>query len=64
MPGGKQGKIMDHSQVLQEGVDAFAAGTVRAACPYPVGSDEREVWLDGWDEAENLTNDDEPKDNV
>ncbi len=64
MPDGKQGKTMDHSQVLQAAINAFTAGTARVACPYPVGSDEREVWFDGWDEAENLINDDELKDNV
>jgi ribosome modulation factor len=34
-----------------EGMDAFGRGVQREECPYPAGSDERELWLDGWNEA-------------
>ena len=40
-----------------EGMDAFGRGVPLAACPYPDGSDERELWLTGWDEAKRMNED-------
>ena len=40
-----------------EGMDAFGGGVPLAACPYPDGSDERELWLTGWDEAKRMNED-------
>ena len=37
-----------------EGMDAFGRGVPREACPYPDGSEERELWLSGWEEAKAL----------
>jgi ribosome modulation factor len=34
-----------------EGMDAFGRGVQLEECPYPAGSEERELWLDGWNEA-------------
>ena len=38
----------DTNDAFQQGVDAYGAGDSRQDCPYPKGSDEQEVWLDGW----------------
>jgi len=32
-----------------EGMDAFERDVPEDACPYPEGSDERELWLTGWE---------------
>ena len=37
-----------------EGMDAFGRGVPREACPYPDSSDERELWVSGWEEAKTL----------
>ena len=37
-----------------EGMDAFGRGVPCEACPYRDGSDERELWLSGWEEAKRL----------
>jgi len=37
-----------------EGMDSFGRGVPREACPYPEDSDERELWLSGWEEAKRL----------
>ena len=37
-----------------EGMDAFGRGVPLDGCPYPDGSDERELWLLGWDEAKRM----------
>ena len=37
-----------------EGMDAFGRGVLREACPYRDGSDERELWLSGWEKAKTL----------
>ena len=34
-----------------EGMNAFGRGVRPEECPYPDGSDERELWLEGWNEA-------------
>lgn len=34
---------------FNEGLDAYDHQVPRKKCPYPEGSDEREVWLEGWD---------------
>ena len=49
---------------FQQGVDAYGAGISREDCPHPKDSDEREIWLDGWDEAQSLADDDETRDNA
>ena len=40
-----------------EGMDAFERSVPLEACPYPDGSDARELWLLGWDEAKRLNED-------
>ena len=35
---------------LDEGRDAFARGVQVADCPYPDDSEQREEWLEGWDQ--------------
>jgi len=40
-----------HSNPFDEGMDAFVRGIERYACPYPENSNEREEWLDSWDQA-------------
>jgi ribosome modulation factor len=63
--GGKPGsEIMDTSQIFEHGIDAYGADTPRDDCPYPAGSDEREVWLGGWDEAKSIFDDEETSDNI
>jgi ribosome modulation factor len=47
-----------------EGMDAFGRGVPLAACPYPDGSDERELWLTGWDEAKRLNEDGNTNDDL
>ena len=54
---------MDISDIFGQGIDAYGAAISRDDCPYPVGSDEREVWQDGWDEAKSLFGK-ETRDNV
>ena len=34
-----------------EGMDAYGRGVRREECPHPDGSEERKLWLSGWDEA-------------
>jgi ribosome modulation factor len=41
-------------EFLEAGIRAFEAGTPREACPYPMHSQERELWLAGWDEARSV----------
>jgi ribosome modulation factor len=57
-------KIMDISDIFGQGIDAYGAAISRENCPYPAGSDEREVWQDGWDEAKSLFEDKETRNNV
>lgn len=38
---------------FDEGMDAFGRGIERSECPYPENSDEREEWLEGWDQAKH-----------
>jgi ribosome modulation factor len=49
---------------FDEGMDAFGRGIERSACPYPEESDEREIWLEGWDDAKHYAEDDEVRDNI
>jgi len=37
--------------VASEGAASYLHGLPRKDCPYPPGSDEREPWLEGWDQA-------------
>ena len=37
--------------VSDEGTASFLRGLPREDCPYPPGSEEREEWLSGWDQA-------------
>jgi ribosome modulation factor len=37
--------------VSDEGAASYSRGLPREDCPYPPGSDERDAWLNGWDEA-------------
>lgn len=55
---------MDTSQIFENGIDAYGADTPRDDCPYPAGSDEREFWLGGWDEAKNIFDEEETSDNI
>ena len=36
---------------LAEGMEAYGRGVRREECPYPEGSEERTLWLKGWEEA-------------
>ena len=47
-----------------EGMDAFKRDVPEDACPYPEGSDERELWLTGWEEAKRQNEDGGPNDNL
>jgi ribosome modulation factor len=40
-----------------EGMDAFGRGVPLDACPYSDGTDERELWVSGWDEAKRMNED-------
>jgi hypothetical protein len=44
MLSGAWSEIMDISDIFGQGIVAYRAATPRDDCPYPVGSDEREVW--------------------
>ena len=46
---------------FEEGLEAFGRGVARSDCPYPEGNDERERWLDGWDEGADLDEEGEPR---
>jgi ribosome modulation factor len=60
--GGKEEAAVD-DEFLEEGIGAFETGTPREACPYPASSDERVLWLAGWDEARSVT-EEEMKDGI
>jgi ribosome modulation factor len=36
--------------VFDEGVASYLHGLPREDCPYPPDADEREPWLEGWDQ--------------
>jgi ribosome modulation factor len=55
---------MDISDIFGQGLDAYGANIPRDDCPYPAESDEREIWLDGWDEAKSIFEGEEWRDNV
>lgn len=38
--------------ICEEGKAAHAAGKMLHDCPYPQESDERELWIMGWQDAE------------
>ena len=40
------------SVAVDEGADAYLAGTERQACPYQSETQDRIDWVRGWDEAE------------
>ncbi|WP_084673957.1 ribosome modulation factor [Methylobacterium sp. WSM2598] len=44
-----------------EGVRARQHGKPRDACPYPLGSEEREEWLEGFDGRTRRAPPDQPK---
>jgi ribosome modulation factor len=46
----------------KEGEDACARGVPRSDCPYPQGSQERVAWLEGWDDASDLNEEGELRD--
>jgi len=35
---------------FSEGMNSYLFDAPRENCPYPAGSDEREMWLEGWDQ--------------
>jgi ribosome modulation factor len=37
--------------VSDEGTASFLQGLPREDCPYPPGSEDRDEWLSGWDQA-------------
>jgi hypothetical protein len=47
---------------FREGLDAFGRGIPREECPHPEGTDEREIWQEGWDSGHDLDEDGNPKD--
>jgi ribosome modulation factor len=64
MLGGAWSEIMGISEIFAQGLDAYGADIQRDDCPYAAGSDEREFWQDGWDEAKSLFENEETRDNV
>ena len=38
-------------RISDEGAASYSHGLPREDCPYPPGSNEREPWLEGWDES-------------
>ncbi len=52
------------TDAFDDGVDAYGRGELRENCPYADDTDERQEWLDGWDEAKSLDGDDEIADNI
>ena len=40
-----------YSDAYDEGVDAAEDGKENMDCPYPLGSDEADDWLDGFEES-------------
>jgi ribosome modulation factor len=42
------------SAIRYEGMDARDGGQPAGSCPYPLGSDERGEWLEGWHERDGL----------
>ena len=46
------------TDVFQAGMDARGQGKPVEACPYPDESGEREQWLEGWHEPDDI---DEPE---
>ena len=42
--------IQPLTAIHDDGMDARDGGHPANACPYPVGSDERQEWLEGWHE--------------
>jgi hypothetical protein len=53
--------MYDRAKVLDEGMRAALDDVPVVGCPYPVGSPECEIWLDGWSCA---TDDPSPPDPV
>jgi ribosome modulation factor len=45
---------MEPDEILEAGISAYSAGVPRDACPYPIESDERRLWLEGWDGAKSV----------
>lgn len=37
--------------ILREGERAFGQGASRDACPYVEGTEERSIWMEGYDDA-------------
>ena len=56
--------MWEPTDAYNEGLDAFARGVPRSDCPYPQGSDEREIWLGGWDDAKYYAEDDDVKGSI
>jgi len=53
-PSDDQQETAVDDKILEAGIRAFEAGAPREACPYPAHSEERELWLTGWDEARSV----------
>lgn len=51
------------SDPITEGARARATGRPKDACPYPAGSAERALWLDGYDGTPSEDGPDLPMDN-
>jgi ribosome modulation factor len=54
----------DPGDAFKEGLDAYGGGFSRKENPHPEGSDEREEWFEGWDQAEHYATDEEVTDNL
>ena len=57
--------------VLQEGMDAYGRGILKAECPYERGSDKWDEWIEGWlaavkedNDAEHLRKEDRDADAI
>jgi ribosome modulation factor len=50
--------IQPLTAIHDDGMDARDGGHPVNACPYPMGSDERHEWLEGWHERDAVDEDD------
>jgi ribosome modulation factor len=55
------GEAEEPTGAASEGADSFMRDIPRENCPYPPGSDDREDWLRGWDQAAAGTAPPEPR---
>jgi len=47
-------QMIDRPDPRHEGMEAYAEGVARSRCPHAPDTDERRLWLSGWDEARTI----------